>query len=177
MKQLFLYRLFKHSRTGFVLIALFLICYATSFYKKMDMIFFPYNSMYTIDFTKTNTTSTYAVKINNNPVKITNHLYWKKDFLETSLNAYCRYIKQDHKVFLDDYIAYKFKNKTVSDFLLNRLVPDKSTTLQWSAWYAHSAGYEVPPGAAIEFMQYDFLLENNNALLKDSLSIHKTIIP
>ena len=102
------------------------------------MLFFPYNSMYAIDFTKKNTASTYALKINGSPVKITNNLYWKKDLLETSLNAYCRYLQHDHTVFLNDYISYKFKNKRISDLLLSRLIPDKAEALQWPLWYAQA---------------------------------------
>jgi len=177
MKQLFLYRLFKHSKWAFAFIVLFLIFYAISFYKKMDMIFFPYNSMYAIDFTRANTASTYALKINGNPVKITNNLYWKKDLLETSLNAYCRYLKHDNNIFLNYYIVYRFKNKMIRELLLSRLIPGKKEARQWPLWYARTAGYEIPDTTTLEFMQYDFLFCNNKALLKDSTSIYKTIFP
>ena len=107
----------------------------------MDMIFFPYNNMYAIDFNKANTASTYALKINAIPVTITKNLYWKKDFLETSLNAYCTYIKHGNKLFLDEYIKYRFQNERLQTFLINKLTPDKIDTAKWLYWYADAAGH------------------------------------
>jgi len=177
MKQFFLYRLFKHSKWGFAFIIIFLAGYAVTYFKKMDMVFFPYNSMYAIDFNKTNAATTYALKINNRPVRITRNLYWKKDFLETSLNGYCRYLKHDRNVFLDDYLHYRFADEKLRQNLLDHLTPAKAVARDWPAWYARAAGYDMPPAATIEFMQYDFVMQNEQALLKDSSSIYKTVLP
>lgn len=156
---------------------LFMICYTILFYKKMDMVFFPYNSMYTIDFTKSNKAVTYTMKINGNIVKITNQPYWKKDFLETSLAGYCNYILHDRTVFLDNYINQKFRNEQARNILLNRLTPGKTAAINWPRWYARFAGYTIPENAAIELWQYDLSYEKGNAVLTDSLSIYKTSLP
>lgn len=175
MKQLYLYRLFKHAPWAFTIIALFIISYAVVFYKKMDMTFFPYNSMYTIDFTKNYTAITYAMKINGEMIKITHRPYWKKDFLETSLSSYSKYISHNRSVFLDDYIHQKFTKEQTRKFLLERLTPDNSASNQWPYWYAHFAGYPIPENALIEIWQYHFRFDNGRTILVDSLSIYNTI--
>ncbi len=143
----------------------------------MDMVFFPYNSMYAIDFKKNNTAATYAIKINGEPVKITHQPYWKKDMLETSLYGYCKYIMHDRTVFLDDYINRKFSNEQARNILLRGLTPGKTGTGNWPYWYGKFAGYVVPVNAAIELWQYNFSYENGQAVLTDSISIYKTILP
>ena len=143
----------------------------------MDMVFFPYNSMYSVDFSKTNTATTYAMKINGEPVKITHQPYWKKDFLETALYGYCKYIMHERTVFLDGYISMKFSNEQIRNILLNNLTPGKTTTSSWPRWYGHFAGYAVPANAAVELWQYNFRYENGQAELTDSISIYKTILP
>lgn len=177
MKQVFLYRLFKHSKWAFAFVVLFIGWYCVSFSKKMDMIFFPYNSMYAVDARGMEAITTYAMKINGNPVKITHNPYWKKDLLETSLNIYCRYLQHDRNVFLNDYLSYRFSNENVRAFLTERLTPGKTTAAQWPLWFAAAAGYKVPTRASVEFMQYDFVFRDKNALLKDSISISNTIFP
>ncbi|CAN5724019.1 hypothetical protein BH11BAC4_BH11BAC4_23130 [soil metagenome] len=177
MERLFLYRLLKHSKWGFAFTIIFMLCYALTYYKKMDMIFFPYNSMYAIDFTKTESTTTYAMKINSVPVRITEKLYWKKDMLETSLNGYCRYLKNGKHVFLFDYVHYRFSNEQLQQWLLSNLTPVEKAVENWPAWYAAMAGYSIPGGATIEFVQYDLVLDKDRALLKDSIGIYKIIQP
>jgi hypothetical protein len=177
MKQLFLYRLLKHSTPAFIFVVLFISFYAITFFKKMDMVLFPFNNMYTVDFTKNKTATTYAMKINGNMVKITHQPYWKKDFLETSLNVYSKYIRYHRKVFLDDYIPYKFHNEQTRKILLHGLTPDKTTAMSWPAWYVHFAGYNLPANSTIELTQYNFLLDKEQAVLKDSISIFKEIFP
>ncbi len=177
MKQLFLYRLLRHSKTAFLFAILFISCFAVTFYKKMDMVFFPYNSMYSIDFNKASKTSTYAAKINGRLVRITPNLYWKKDFLETSLNGYCRYIQHDNKTFLEDYIHYKFSDVGMRNFLLNQLTPGKAAASNWPAWYVDFAGYKPPPNATLELMRYEFSFDQQQPKLTDSISLYKTILP
>lgn len=175
MQRAFLYRLFRHSKPAFILAVCFILFYAATISKRMDMIFFPYNNMYAIDFSGNSTTGTYALKINGNPVKITGNLYWKKDMLETSLNGYCRYLKHNRKVFLHDYIPTKFNDEQLQHLLLEKLTPDESKAGRWPYWFAGTAGYPLNPGTEIEFMEYRFNLAGGKAVLLDSTSIHKTI--
>lgn len=177
MKKIFLYRLLKHSPVAFVLVLLFLGFYTVTFYKKMDMAFFPYNNMYAIDFTNTMASSTYAMKLNGELIKITDNRYWKKDLLETSLYAYARYMLHNRKVFMDDYINYRFHNEQVRDILLKGLTPDTEAAVNWPRWYIRFSGYKIPANASLELMQYNFNYDTGRAVLKDSVSIYNTILP
>lgn len=177
MKQVYLYRLFRYSKVGFSFLMLFILIYAITFYKKMDMIFFPYNAMYAVDFQHSNKASTYAMKLNGNLVKITRHLYWKKDFLETSLHAYAQYLQKDRRVFLDDYLTYKFKNDHVRSVLSNGLTPNREDAIQWPSWFIKTAGYDPIHGSILEILRYDFLLDHQKAILYDSARIYKSILP
>ena len=133
--------------------------------------------MYAVDFGKGNKTETFAFKLNNNPVKITGNPYWKKDLLETSLHAYAMYMQHGQKVFLDDYLAYKFPGKKMQALLVNRLTPGKIPATEWPGWFAKASGYKVQAGDSIELMQYDFTMEKGKAHLIDSISISKSILP
>ncbi|MEO8770295.1 MAG: hypothetical protein ABI402_09430 [Ferruginibacter sp.] len=175
MKKSFLYKLFKHSRIGFAFVIIFMLCYAILFYKKMDTTFFPYNSMFAIDFNKKYTATTYMVKVNGMPVKITHHPYWKKDFLEESLYNYSKYKVNHNMLFMNDYLDAKVSGNERKIFLSKKLIPDKTAAEQWLPWYIQFAGYTIPTGAAIELWQYDLIFENNTAIVKDSSSIYKTI--
>lgn len=175
MKQIFLFRLFRHSKLAFFLTVAFVILYVITFCKKMDMVFFPYNSMYTIDFSGTTGSTTYGMKINGTLVKITGQPYWKKDFLETSMNGFCRFVKNGNKVFMEDYINHKFSGGQTKRYLLNTLVPPRSATGEWPSWYGQFAGYEVPRNAVIEILEYQFALKDDKLTLKDSTVIYKSV--
>ncbi len=129
--------------------------------------------MYAIDFTKSKTATAYAVKLNSSIVKTTGRAYWKKDLLETSLNGYCKYIINNHKVFLDDYLNQKFSPGQIKEFLLKRLTADKDLAGLWPIWYCRSAGYPIVENDEIELLQYHFMMNDQQAIITDSLSIFK----
>ena len=141
------------------------------------MVFFPYNSMYTVDFTQNNTATTYSMKLNGENIKITSQPYWKKDLLETSLYGYCKYIMNGRTSFLDGYIKQKFSNEHTRNILLERLTVNRTMAINWPRWYGQFAGYTVPANATIELWQYNFSYENGQAILTDSISIYKTTLP
>jgi hypothetical protein len=174
MNKTFLYKLFNHSKAGFLLIVIYIAGYTVFFYKKMDAVLFPYNSMFTIDFTKNYTASAYQVKINNVPVSITRNLYWKKDFLEASLRNYAKYKNNNDAVFMDHYLNQSVPGITKREFLLKRLCPDKNAAVQWLQWYVSFAGYTIPANSTIELLKYDFIFRNNEAVIQDSITIYKT---
>ncbi len=177
MKNLFLIKLFQHSKPAFVFVMLFLIGYSITFWKKMDMMFYPYNSMFSIDFNKNYTASTYAAKLNEERVKITNQLYWKKDFLEATITNYAKYIQHNRAVFLDDYLNYKITNNSTRSFFSERLIPERNVAMKWPYWYCNFAGYTAPKNSNIELIQYTFLFSEGKAVITDSTSIYKTSLP
>lgn len=129
--------------------------------------------MYTIDFNNKNTARTYGVRINGELIKFTHRPYWKKDFLETSLNGYSNYLNHGEKVFLEDYLSAKFPIGTIRTAMLMNLTPVKNTLYLWPLWFAQFAGYKVTPGAIVEIFQYNFSFDRTVANLVDSSSIYK----
>ena len=175
MKQFFLYRIFKHSLAAFILIVAFISLYIYFFSKKMDMVLFPYNSMYAVDFTKQHTTSTYAFKLNGKLVKITQNPYWKKDFLEASLLSFAKYKLSNDKVYMQQYLQVVIPNKERREVVSGRLSPSKFAVAHWPAWFIRFAGYSVNDTDSIQLMQYDFAFEGNRVILKDSSIIELSL--
>lgn len=173
MKQTYLFRLFQHSVPAFLFLVVFLCVYAVSFSKKMDMVFFPYNNMYSSESQGSANISTYAARKNDSLVHITSYPYWKKDFLETALFNYCRYIERGNRVYLEDYFKYRFPEGAFRSYLLNKLIPDKSAVVDWPAWFTRFAGKPAVAGDQIEFIKYDFAFSHGTMKLIGSRVINK----
>lgn len=175
MKQYFLYRLFKHSLAAFIFIVAFISLYGYFFNKKMDMVLFPYNSMYAVDFTKQYAASTYAFKLNGKLVNITQNPYWKKDFLEASLLSFAKYKQNNDEVYMQQYLQTVVPNKEKREFLSSKLSPSKFAVASWPAWFIRFAGYSVNDSDSIQLLQYDFTFQGNNVILKDSSIIELSV--
>ena len=168
LKQTFLYRLFVHSKIGFATVLLIFIFYSVTFYRGMGMIFFPYNNMFTVDFTKTNKAFTYAMKINGEMIHTTDNLYWKKDFLESSLNTYAGYIKNRQTVYMESYL----KLKKAGNRAFKNLLPQKELAAQWPLWFINFAHYSYSIPAKVEIMQYNYVFKDGQAILTDSGNVY-----
>ena len=136
--------------------------------KRMSMIFLPYNNMFTVDFTKTNNAFTYAVKINEQLIPITDNLYWKKDFLESSLNTYVEYIDNGHALYLENYL----KSRNANNNVFRNLLPQKELATQWPLWFARFAHYSYSMPAKVEILRYTYLFKDGKAILTDSVSTY-----
>jgi hypothetical protein len=168
LKQTYLYRLFIHSKIGFVIVLLILSFYIVTFHKGMDMIFFPYNGMFAIDFETTNKAFTYAINLNGKMVHITDKLYWKKDFLESSLNNYAGYIKNEQTLYLENYL----KQKNAGKGALRNLLPQKELASHWPLWFISFAGYSYSMPVKVEIVQYNYVFKDGKAVLTDSASVY-----
>lgn len=174
MKKWYLYRLFQHSRFWFLLAVLFIITYGVLYSKKMSMMLFPYNSMYSIDFYHNKTGEMYAMKVDGRVVPITDKWYWKKDFLETSLRGFVHYTEDSNRVFLDHYIPYKFHRNSTRQFLLSKLTPGQIDAHQWAKWYLKFAGERIAPGQNLEVYTYHFEITENGFKITDSTRVWKS---
>jgi hypothetical protein len=174
MKRSFLYQLYHHSKKAFVLALAFIVCYAVIISKKMDMVFFPHNSMYAQPPGNMPAGSTYMMWVNGTPVKISARLYWKKDFLESSLATYTKYIIGGQKVYLDHYIGNATTAKRA--WLLNSLTPSEHLAKEWPLWFARFAGYSFQGPASIDIFQYNYIFKNNKAILTDSARVYSGTI-
>ncbi|MBS1929297.1 MAG: hypothetical protein JST95_11945 [Bacteroidetes bacterium] len=152
---------------------LFIIIYAIAFDKKMSLLLFPYNAMYSVDFNHNNTGEVYACKQNGTIIPITGKWYWKKDFLETSLRGFVHYVEDTNRVFLNHYILYRFSNPIVQQYLVDKLTPGKIKPEKWVTWYTCFAGRKIEPGDSLEIIRYSFDFDRNGFQLIDSVTIWK----
>ncbi len=164
----FIIRLYHHSRFAFVIVALYLILYAFFFIKKMDMVVFPYNSMFAIDFSDNNTSETYQLKIDGKAVRFTNKWWWKKDFMETSLKRYALLLHDTP--YIEKYIAYAYANKSYRELFLNQLKPSTTDKSKWLFWYAKFGNVNLKKGQVFSIWQYRLHFE------KEIISIDSSLI-
>ena len=118
-------------------------------------------------------TSTFAVKVNNNIVKITDDAYLKKDFSENSLQTFAKWIITDRKDFMSNLLERKFVNTAQRTFYTNYLTPPQNTLSTWPVWFVKFHDVQIEVGDAIEIWQYNFVISNNTLVLKDSFLINK----
>jgi hypothetical protein len=173
MKNLFLYKVYKHSRLAFAGLLLFIALQCILIGKKMDMLTFPFNNMFALAPDSTPLTATYAIRLNGQLVPITHHLYWKKDFLETSLHTYGKYKELHDAVYLEQYIKSTWADEKKRNFLLPSLTPGKKAADQWPVWFCHFAGVKVPSKSTLELVKYRLVFEQEKVSLFDSTILYK----
>ena len=176
MKKIFLYRLFHESKIFFPFAVAFILAYAVVLNKQMDMLLFPINSMFSTNSKQDFSTSTYAVKINGNIVKITNDPYLKKDFSENSLQIFSKWIKADRKNFMSELLKRKIADTTKRNLLFKKLIPPNQTLETWPIWFLNFHNHKINTGDKIEIWEYRFKLEKDNFLLQDSSLITKQAV-
>lgn len=175
IKKSFLFRLFCHSKIAFGLSIAYILAYAVFFEKKMDMVFFPYNSMFSSKETEFANPVMYAVKINNTPIGITHHLYWKKDFLEQAPVKYAEYVSQNKISYLENFITRKNIPFGFRNLLLKNCTPHKTSDNEWFRWYANFSGVQHKQNADYKLMKYNLAFINGNMSVKDSFLIITSI--
>jgi len=174
LKNFFLYRAYKHSKLAAAVIAIFITVYAILFYKKMDMVLFRYNNMFSQPSANKSNVVFYAAKFNGQLIPITNKPYWKKDFLESSLASFANYIKNSNKTFMQFYLHNKFGNIKWYPMLYNKLVADSSAMLQFPLWYFKFASDKkvfVNQSVMISIWQYHYDFTAPYPLIKDSILV------
>ena len=177
MRKTYLYQLFYYSKPAFILVVVFIFFYALFFAKKMDMLLFPHNSMFAYkpaqesDYSKG-----YALRLNDAAIQYAAFPYWKKDFIESSLYTYAKYINQDKRVYLQQYFDATGK---VPEGWQQKLVPSQKQAAQFLPWLIHFTGTKMDKNAKIELYEYQFAFQNGNVVIKDSLLFFskKTFMP
>jgi hypothetical protein len=157
---------------GFAVVLIYLAIYGITLYKKMDMPFFPHNSMFSsISTHDPSAITTFGVKINDRLIGITDNIYWKKDFLEMSLIEYSAYLKNGNRVYLDDYLASRKIDGSVKEDLQRLLTPDDIKAQNWTNWFAQFAGIGIDRGSKIEVTEYHYEFSDGKFRLRDSLAL------
>jgi len=159
-----------HSKIGFGVVVLYVLCYAVIFSKKMDMMLFPYNSMFSSNSNEASTPYAYIVKADNNPVKFTGNLYWKKDFLEQAPAKYSTYLSEQKVSYIEKYL----KRKNMSALTKN-IAPSTFSDRDWFEWYAKFSGITYNQSTCFELIKYDLIVSENSLLRKDSCVITRSV--
>ena len=175
MNSFFLYRLYKHSKFTFVFAIIFIVVYSICISKKMDMLVFPYNNMFSNTNYTNKTATTYFVKVNDKIMPYTHFMYWKKDFSEQALYNYACYIKNNNINYLESYIDQKISNKNKSKWLNGKLVPDSFSFTQWASWYASFTNNSILQNQKLELVEYKINFTKNIPFIVDSSTITSTI--
>jgi len=176
IQQTYCYRLFKHSKLAFIFVGCFVLVYIVLFYKKMDMMPFPYNNMFSQQNQET-THTTYFVKLNGKIIPYTSFMYWKKDFLEQSGYKYQEYIGLQQKNYLSNYIAAKSWSPSIKERLEARLCPSKMDFSTWVKWYSTYANATIPKHAQFELVAFTAKFNTNQTYEFQSETISNCIIP
>lgn len=176
IQQTYCYRLFKHSKLAFIFVGCFVLVYMVLFYKKMDMMPFPYNNMFSQQNQET-THTTYFVKLNGKIIPYTSFMYWKKDFLEQSGYKYQEYIGLQQKNYLSNYIAAKSWSPSIKERLEARLCPSKLDFSTWVKWYSTYANATIPKHAQFELVAFTAKFNTNQTYEFQSETISNCIIP
>ena len=177
MTKIFLYRLYKESKIFFLFALIFILAYIIVLRKQMDMLIFPINSMFSNNSAKNFSTTTYAVKLNSNIIRITDDLYLKKDFSENSLQIFSKWVKADGKDLMTGLLERKISDSLKRVPYLKNLTPPKSTLQTWPVWFVNFHHLQIRVGDNIEIWEYRFDLIKNNFILKDSsLITRQTVI-
>lgn len=167
IKKSFVYRLYNHSRPAFITFVIFIAVYSYLFLKKMDMTVFAYNSMF-VSSMEPKLTDAYVLKINGQIVPTSHHLWWKKDFLESSLIGYSTYLEREQKTYLQQYLAHKIADQKIKEFLLNRLTAKQVNPMDFLNNYAKEAGHPLQKGDKVEIIQYQLEFLDSKVIRKDS---------
>lgn len=171
MQRIFLYRLFKKARLFFLFAMLFILSYVVVLYKQMDMLLFPINSMFSATAAKDFSTFTYALKLNDSIVKITDEPYVKKDFSENALQNFSKWIMADRADLMTSLIDRRISDSTKRKYYLKKLTAPENTLRTWPVWFAQFNHVPVTAGDKIEIWKYLFYFNENKFVLTDSLLI------
>ena len=174
--KFFLYRLFKEAKPFFLFASLFIGAYAIILSKQMDMLLFPINSMFSVHTKKDLSTSTYALKLNGNIVKITDDSYLKKDFSEGSLQQFSKWIKADKKDLMTNLLERRIADAVTRKRYLKHLTAPANTINTWPVWFAKFHDLPVRVGDGLEIWEYSFKHENNMFVLTDSVLVTKQTV-
>jgi len=175
MQHTFLARLFRHSKISFAFVIVFIIAYAFFFTKQMDMVLFSYNGMFA-SVGKPKNTYVYGVKLDDKLLETTTFLWWKKDFLESGISAYARYIKAGENTYLDNYLNQKIESPKHRRALLEALTPGKIAPEVWAKQQIIFLGRKPKAGQTVEIVQYQLKFLPRHVVTIDSFNICKAIL-
>ncbi len=141
----------------------------------MDMIFLPYNDMFSSKIQHSKFKKCYFVKLNNDRIKFTDFPYWKKDILEQAPLKFADYINNNNQNQLAIFLKSKIHDSSNLFFWKSRLTPLQKKPSDWLSWYVRFSGNKINKNDSISLVEYQISIEPDFQMLKDSFTICKTI--
>ncbi|MFC4261443.1 hypothetical protein ACFOWM_01010 [Ferruginibacter yonginensis] len=176
MHKLFLYRLLKFNKIAALLVAAFLILYAVFFYKKMDMLLFPYNNMFTQQLNQNYVVTTYMMKVNQKPILISNDWYSKKDFSEAALTSFSKWIRNNKQDYMYQFVQQKTNDSATTATYKNKLFVDAQAAETWPQWFAVYHHFKLQKNDTILIWQYNLRMDVSPVAIMDTAIIYKKIV-
>ena len=171
-----MFRLFNYAKPAFVLVCVFVLWYLVLFYKKMDMMLFPYNNMFSEQIQEAPPT-TYFVKMNGQFIPYSHFMYWKKDFLEQAGYKFQDYISKGKKNHVEQFILEKSWSPSLQKQLVERLTPSKLGFSEWVIWYATFANKQIPSHAQFELVACNAIFNKAGSVKFQYQTIEQCSLP
>jgi hypothetical protein len=154
MKTLYLHRLFKHSKWAGVVLVIYLLTTLWLCNKKIDWVLIPRNDMFSGQ-PIVHVERIPRMYVNNEPLRTSEMLYWKREFLEQSMQLYMN--ATEHKqTYQLDWLKRKSKAYAWLNLFEKRITPNSPKI----EWYADMAGVSIENNDIVEirFERLDSIL-------------------
>lgn len=160
----------------YFILFLYLITWFFFASKKMDLILFPYNDMFSGHSISSDTFYHYGLKQNGRLIRITEKPYWKKDLLEQSIKNYAFFL-QNHNLQYSDvfFISRKEKSPILNPFY-NQLKTKEFLFEDWATWYLNQSGEKANKLDHLELVKYKGHSHQSKIIFFDSLVIKSTTL-
>jgi hypothetical protein len=142
----------------------------------MDMIVFPYNDMFSYQIQKSKIKKCYFVKLNNERIKFTHFLYWKKDILEQAPLKYADYLNSNHQHQISIFLKSKIQDSLKLSFWERKLNPSQNDPTDWLNWYSGFSEKKLNKGDSLSLVEYHVSTVKNLPMFTDSFTICKSTI-
>jgi len=142
----------------------------------MDMIFFPYNDMFSYQIKNSKSQKSYFVKLNNDRIKFTDFPYWKKDILEQAPLKYTNYIINKKQNQIGIFLKSKIHDSSNLFFWQSRLTSLEKDPSDWLIWYVKFSGNKINNNDSISLVEYNVSTATDFPMIMDSFTVCKTII-
>lgn len=144
MKNLYLFRLFNHSKWAGVSLVIFLSATICLYNKKIDWLLIPRNDMFSGQPIKS-LDRVPRLYLNHKPIQTSGMFYWKRDFLEQSIQLYEKAAHQK-KIYQLDWLKRRSESHTWLNIFETTITPSPTNI----KWYAKIAGVSIRPQDIVE---------------------------
>jgi len=143
------------------------------------MMLFPYNDMFSHHDVASSSTMDHIsyLKVNGQRIPYAHFPYWKKDILEQQLHYVTKYLTNNHRNHIDEYIDTRFKSKALNKFLHDQLSPTTFRFDNWAEWYLQYVHFHCDSIHQIELIDYTIAYGADGPMIVDSTIVYTNRLP